>query len=62
VSDSEITDAGALQLADLKRLRVLVVPDRVTEAVKVRLQEAIPNLKFEGQPEDILDRKSERDN
>ena len=54
VSDSEITDAGALQLASLNRLRVLLLPDRVTQATKLRLQEAIPNLKFEGQPEDIL--------
>jgi endonuclease YncB( thermonuclease family) len=54
VGTSEITDAGALHLAGLNRLRVLLVPNRVTEATKLRLQKAIPNLKFEGNPEDIL--------
>jgi hypothetical protein len=56
VGASEITDAGALQFAGLNRLQVLLLPDRVTEATRRRLQEAVPNLKFEGQPEDILRR------
>ena len=53
VSQSEVTDAGVMQLAGLKKLRVLLVPDRVTVATRKRLQETLPGLKFEGQPGDI---------
>lgn len=54
LSTTEITDAGALQLVGMNRLRILLLPERVTETTRLRLQQAIPNLKFEGRPEDVL--------
>ena len=53
IGRSEVTDAGALKLIGLKKLRILIVPDRVTAAARSRLQEAIPDLKFEGRPDEI---------
>ncbi len=54
VSDTEITNAGAIQLAGLNRLRVLKLPGRVTVDVRDRLQQALPALKFDGNPQDVL--------
>lgn len=53
IGRSDVTDGGVLQLSGLKKLRILLVPDRVTAAARSRLQEAIPDLKFEGQADEI---------
>jgi len=54
VSTTEVTDAGVLQLVSLKQLRVLLVPKRISEQTRDRLRAAIPGLRFEGKPEDVL--------
>jgi endonuclease YncB( thermonuclease family) len=54
ISDTQVTDAGAQQLAGLKRLRVLALPDTVSDAAKARLRETLPDLRFEGTPEEVL--------
>jgi hypothetical protein len=54
VSDTEITNAGAVQLIGLPRLRVLKLPERVTTEARNRLQQALPALKFDGNPQDVL--------
>ncbi len=54
LSQSEVTDAGIDRLVGLKQLRVLKLPARVTQKAQKRLQDALPELKFEGRPEDII--------
>ena len=53
ISRSDVTDVGVLQLIGLKKLRILLVPDRITAAARSRLQESIPALKFEGRAAEI---------
>lgn len=54
LGSSEVTDAGLDQLIRLKQLKVLKLPKQITEKARERLKQVLPELKFEGQPEEIL--------
>jgi hypothetical protein len=41
-------------MVGLKRLRVLKVPDRISDKARNRLREAFPTLQFEGRLEDVF--------
>jgi hypothetical protein len=52
IGASEVTDAGVDHLFGLKDLRILKIPDRITRQARQRLQAAIPELQFDGRPEE----------
>jgi hypothetical protein len=54
ISGTGVTDAGVEHLLSLKGLQVLNVSDVVTAKARERLRQALPNLKFDGRPEDVL--------